>query len=160
MTRIRAIRPDDTPAYARLIERTDDEDLRLRFFSRHLPGRDLSRYTHVDGQREMAFVAVDEQGEILGEVRVFHPDGGSAEFALLVRSDAQRRGLGRALLGEAIRHCRSHGCTALFGQVRPDNEAMLALARRCGMSLEYAPGGDLVVVHLDLRQRAAAGAPR
>ena len=104
----------------------------------------------------MAFVAVAPEGgaEILGEVRLFsYPDGETAEFALLVRSDAQRRGVGRALLQKAIEYSRARGSAALIGQIRADNEAMLALARRCGMEVELAPGGSLAVAHLDLQPK-------
>lgn len=153
---LRPIRPDDAPAYAELIARSGAEDLRMRFFTlvRRLPARDLARYTQIDYDREMAFVAAAREGspEILGEVRLFtYPDGKTAEFALLVRSDVQRRGVGRALLQKAIDHARARGSAALIGQIRSDNEAMLALARRCGMEVELAPGASLAVAHLDLQ---------
>jgi acetyltransferase len=155
---LRPIRPEDAPAYADLVGRSDAEDLRMRFFTlvRRLPARDLARYTQIDYDREMAFVAVAPEAgnDILGEIRLFtFPGGDSAEFAILVRSDVQRRGLGRALLEKAIDHCRSRGSAALIGQIRADNEAMIALARRCGMQVELPPGASLAVAHLDLRPR-------
>ena len=155
---LRPIRPEDAPAYAELIARSGAQDLQMRFFTlvRRLPARELARYTQIDYEREMAFVAVAPEGgaEILGEVRLFsYPDGETAEFALLVRSDAQRRGVGRALLQKAIEYSRARGSAALIGQIRADNEAMLALARRCGMEVELAPGGSLAVAHLDLQPK-------
>ena len=90
--------------------------------------------------------------EILGEVRLFsYPDGETAEFALLVRSDAQRRGIGRALLEKAIGYCRARGRAALIGQIRADNAPMIALARRCGMHIDLPPGASLAIAHLGLR---------
>jgi acetyltransferase len=153
---LRPIRPEDAAAYAQLIARTGADDLRMRFFTlvRRLPAKDLARYTQIDYDREMAFVAAaqDGSGDILGEVRIFtYPDAATAEFALLVRTDLQRRGLGRALLLKAIDYCRARGNGTLIGQIRTDNEAMLALARRCGMEVETAPGASLAVAHLHLR---------
>ena len=151
---LRPIRPEDAPTYADFIARTGAEDLRMRFFTlvRRLPAHELARYTQIDYDREMAFVALAAGPEILGEVRIFtFPDGDAAEFALLVRTDMQRRGLGRALLQKAIDYSRARGSAALIGQIRADNEAMLALARTCGMEVERAPSGNLAVAHLDLR---------
>ena len=151
---LRPVRPEDAPAYADLITRTGAEDLRMRFFTlvRRLPARELARYTQIDYDREMAFVAVAAGPEILGEIRIFtFPDADSAEFALLVRTDMQRRGLGRALLRKATEYSRARGSNALIGQIRADNEPMLALARRCGMEVELPAQGSLAVAHLDLR---------
>jgi hypothetical protein len=36
----------------------------------------------------------------------------------------------------------------LIGQIAPDNEAMLALAERCGMEIEHPPGTDMAVAHM------------
>jgi len=153
---VRPIRSEDAGAYGEFIARTGAEDLRMRFFTlrRRLPPKDLARYTEIDYDREMAFVALPRKGgaEIFGEVRVYcFPDGATAEFALLVRSDVQRRGLGRALLAKAIDYSRARGATALLGQMRTDNEAMIALARDLGMQVEVTPGVSFAVAHLDLR---------
>ena len=153
---LRPIRPEDASAYAELIERTGAQDLRMRFFTlvRRLPANDLARYTQIDYDREMAFVAAaqDGGGKLLGEARVYtYPDGATAEFALLVRSDLQRRGLGRVLLEKAIAYSRARGTAVLIGQIRADNEPMLALARRCGMAVEIPPGSSLAVAHLGLQ---------
>jgi|SRR5690349_21177882 acetyltransferase len=153
---LRPVRPQDAQAYLAFIARTGAEDLRMRFFTlvRRLPAEQLVRYTQIDYEREMAFVAVRENGsaDILGEVRIFFfPDGSTAEFALLVRTDMQRRGLGRALLAKAIDYSRARGATALLGQMRTDNEAMIALARAAGMQVEVTPGVSFAVAHLDLR---------
>jgi acetyltransferase len=150
--RIRPIRPEDAPAYERFIGAIAAEDLRMRF-ERGAPAQDLARYTRIDAERETAFVAVaaDAPEEILGEVRIFpFPDGATAEFAILVRSDAQRRGIGRALLGKAIDYSRTRGAAALIGQMHPDNRAMIGLARACSMEVEHTPGASVAVAHLDL----------
>jgi acetyltransferase len=109
----------------------------------------------------MAFVAVQRDGraagEIAGEVRAFvHPGGVTAEFAILVRSDVKRRGLGRALLAKMIDYCRASGLTELIGQILPQNAAMIALARRCGMQVETVPGASVAIAHIALRPDAPA----
>ncbi len=155
---LRPIKPEDAGAYARFIAATQAPDFRLRFFTlvRSLPARDLARHTQIDYHREMAFVATTpdgpDAGEIAGEVRAFvYPGGTTAEFAILVRSDLKRRGLGRALLAKTIDYCRASGLAELIGQILPENDAMIALARRCGMQVEIAPGASVAVAHIDLR---------
>lgn len=155
---LRPIRPEDARAYAEFIARTGAPDLQFRFFSRtrRMSAGDLARYTQIDYDREMAFVAVVAGAgspEVLGEARIMvYPDGDSAEFAILVRSDMKRLGLGRALMEKLIDYCRSRGKRSLIGQIDPANEAMIALARRCGMDVQLAPETSLAVAHLDLHQ--------
>jgi GNAT superfamily N-acetyltransferase len=52
--------------------------------------------------------------------------------AVVVRSDRQRRGIGRALLAHAIRQAAVLGLSQVAGLVLPENTAMLALARAMG----------------------------
>ena len=157
---LRPIRATDTRAYLQFIARSDPSDVRRRFET--LTCKDLARYARsIDYDRDMAFVATaagtGDEREILGDVRIFtYPDDATAEFALLIRADMQRRGLGRALLETAIEYCRSRGHRVLIGQISPENEPMIALARRCGMEVELAPDSNLAVAHRDLhRQRSA-----
>ena len=151
---LRPIRPEDAAAYAELIARSGAHDVRMRFSTlvRRLPAKDLARYTQIDYDREMAFVAeADGERAILGEVRIFtYPDGETAEFALLVRSDMHRRGLGGALLQKAIKYCRARGSATLIGQINADNEAMLSLAKASGMDVEAPPEANLAIAHLGL----------
>lgn len=157
---LRPIRPEDVRAYAEFIARTDAPDLRFRFLTqaRRVSAQDLARYTQIDYDREMAFVALAHDTgapQILGEVRIIsYPEGESAEFALLVRSDLRRNGLGRALVQKAIGYCRARGQKTLIGQILAENEAMIGLARSSGMEVELAAGANLAVAHLDLQPRA------
>lgn len=45
----------------------------------------------------------------------------------------------------------ARGASALIGQMRTDNEAMIALARALGMQVEVAPGMSFAVAHLGLQ---------
>jgi acetyltransferase len=157
---LRPIKPEDGQRYAEFIAATESLDIRLRFFTlaRHLPAKDLARYTQIDYDREMAFVAVgrDASGtdEILGEVRAFrYPETATAEFAILVRTDVKRRGVGAALLRKMIAYCKESGVEELIGQILRENQPMIALARRCGMAVDTQPGVGIAVAHLDLRTR-------
>ena len=108
----------------------------------------------------MAFVAVGSStngaDEMVGEVRMFsYSNEATAEFAILVRSDMKRQGLGRALLQKMIAYSKTSGAEELIGRIRLENQAMIALARCCGMTVEAQPGINIVVAHLDLRPKQA-----
>jgi acyl-CoA synthetase (NDP forming)/RimJ/RimL family protein N-acetyltransferase len=161
---LRPIRPDDAHAYAELICATDPAHLRYRFarLPRDIVAPEVARYTQVDYDREMAFVATpvmrSDGPEILGEVRMsVYRRSGTAEFSILVRSDMHRTGIGRALLNKMIDYCAARGLSELIGQIRAENEPMIALARSVGMDVREAPGSSIAVAHLDLKALLGPG---
>ncbi|MDX1650256.1 MAG: GNAT family N-acetyltransferase, partial [Myxococcota bacterium] len=164
---LRPIRPEDEPAHLAFFRRLDPDDVRFRFFGvvREMPHSQLARYTQIDYDREMAFVAEATgpggRPETLGVVRTIEDaDRDRAEFAIVVRSDLKGRGLGRVLMEKAIRYCRGRGVGEIVGQVLPDNRPMLDLAGRLGFRAERS-GGDVVEVRLPLgRGRRGGGGPR
>jgi acetyltransferase len=149
---LRPIRPEDELLYESFFARVTAEDRRLRFLApkRELSHRFIARLTQIDYAREMAFVALDGEGEMLGVARLASdPDLTRAEFAILVRSDLQGRGLGSALMRHLIAYARSRGLAALDGLVLAENTMMLALCRELGFRQSLAadePG----VVHVRL----------
>ena len=145
---LRPIRPEDEAQHSRFLEQVSPEDLRLRFFDarRTLPRSELARLVQIDYAREMAFIAErpatgDGRGpETLGVARaVCDPDNDVAEFAVLVRSDLQGRGLGRVLMDTLSATLRAGGTRRLVGDVLAHNDRMRALMRRLGF--RQVPGG-------------------
>jgi acetyltransferase len=151
---VRPIRPEDEATHRRLFARFRPEDVRFRFFHaiRELPESEMARYTQIDYEREMAFIAIDPASrEELGVVRaVTHPSGETADFALIVAPDAAGRGLGRALLAKLVQYLRGRGVAALTGQVLSDNHRMLELAERAGFRVVSRTPGPEVEIRLDL----------
>jgi acetyltransferase len=157
---LRPIRPEDEPAHDAFQQRLDPEDVYFRFFTplRRMPHSKLARYTQIDYDREMAFIATapspdasgaDPAHETLGVVRaISDPDNVSAEFAIVVRSDLKGQGLGHALMEKIVRYCRSRSTRELVGQVLPANQPMLDLAREFGFTSRF--DSDLGVVMLRL----------
>jgi acetyltransferase len=154
---VRPIRPEDEPAHRRMFERLDRDDVYFRFFSmvREIPRSQLARFTQIDYEREMAFIAhAPGADETLGVVRaIADPDNREAEFAIVVRSDLKGLGLGRALLEKMIRYCRQRGTGQLVGQVLPGNRPMRLLAQETGFQERYDPDAEVVEVRLDLQPR-------
>ncbi|MGH8521095.1 MAG: GNAT family N-acetyltransferase [Gammaproteobacteria bacterium] len=155
---VRPIRPEDEPLFKDFLARISPEDIHFRFFHmvRDLPHTELARFTQIDYEREMSFIATAAdgagRGESLGEVRaVADPDNIRAEFAIMVRSDMQRHGLGNALLEKMIRYCRSRGTGELIGEVLSGNERMLALAEDLGFEIYHRPDPQTLRVRLKLQ---------
>jgi len=149
---VRPIRPEDEPAIAGMLARSSQEDLRLRFFApiRQLSHESAARLTQIDYGREMAFVAA-EDGELLGVSRLAEdPEGETAEFAVLVRTDRQKRGLGERLMSDLIAYARDRGIAVLHGTVMTENRRMLALCEKLGFERRLLPD-DPGIAQLTLR---------
>jgi acetyltransferase len=160
---LRPIRPEDTLLHRQFLARITPQDLYTRFFTsvRELPEADLAHLTQIDYDREMAFIALagtdGAAQEILGVARACaDPDGVSAEFAVLVRSDLKGQGFGTLLMHKLIDYCRARGLRQLWGSVLCDNTAMLQLARALGFRVRGTQGNVEEVV---LELQAAAGSP-
>ncbi|MDM0073298.1 bifunctional acetate--CoA ligase family protein/GNAT family N-acetyltransferase [Variovorax sp. J2P1-59] len=162
---IRPIRPEDGVRFAEFYSNCAPRDIRLRFFvsRRDIPHSELARYTQIDYDREMAFVAMapDASGEevLLGEVHaVCDPDNVRAEFAIQVRSGQQQKGLGRLLLDRMIEYLRSRGTQQLAGECLEENEGMKRLAREAGFTIGALTRDRSVPFALDLQGASKGGA--
>jgi acetyltransferase len=147
---LRPIRPEDAEAEQRFVARLSPQTLYMRF---HAPVRELSieqliRFTQIDYDREMAFVAVD-QGSEPEEIRAIGryarlPDGERAEFGVTVEDSWQGCGLGRVMM-EALERCaRSRGLDEMIGYVLKDNQPM----REFMLARGYVPHSDEDDAHL------------
>ena len=156
---IRPIRPEDADLYPRFLERTEPEDMRLRFLvpMRTLSRQMLVRLTQLDYDRDIAFVALERHsGDLAGIVRYSaEPDGDVAEFAILVRSDLKGRGIGRALMNQLIDYARSEGIGQLYGHVLRENDAMFGFCRSLGFSFSDVPD-DAMMIRAELPLEPAA----
>lgn len=150
---IRPIRPEDERLYPPFLERTSSDDLRMRLFSslQNLTHEFIARLTQIDYARAMAFVAIDPAaGELLGVSRLAaDPDYGRAEFAVIVRSDLQRHGIGFALMQRLIHYAKAEGIRELWAYVMLENAGMLGMCTEFGFKLARS-GSDVNLVHATL----------
>jgi acetyltransferase len=150
---VRPIRPEDEPSLLQAFRQLDPADVRMRFFGpiKELSHEMAARLTQIDYEREMALVAFAEAGPLQGPVGVARfvadPDNAEAEFAIIVRSDAKGRGIGRSLMTLLIDYARERGIGTLIGHVLAENMPMLELARELGFT---AGADDAGVVRVTL----------
>jgi len=150
---IRRVRPEDMALYPDFLRDVSAEDLRLRFFARisDLSAEESNRLSHLDYQREMAFVALDENtGRLLGLVRLKDElDEKTAEFAILVRSRLKGHGLGWLLMQRVIDYAKEKGMRRVYGDVLAQNTTMLQMCGELGFRAMDI-GSDMRRVVLDL----------
>lgn len=154
---LRPIRPEDEPEHWDFVENMSAEDKRFRFFGNvaHLPRSEMVKLTQIDYDREMAFIAkgtiADGSYRTLGVVRAMaSPDNSEAEFAVAVRSDMKRLGLGKILMEKIIAYCRSRGTRRIVGAALGDNKGMAELARSVGFIVSKDYDEDIWQLDLPL----------
>jgi acetyltransferase len=151
--RVRPIQPEDEPALVQAFSRLSPEDVRMRFFAplRSLSHEMAARLTQIDYDREMALVLAEEHGgkvapEFVGIVRIAaDPDFDKAEFAIIVLSHVQGRGIGRLLMDQIIAYAKARGIRQVFGDVLAENQRMLNLARDLGFTLKSMAEGPSIM---------------
>ncbi len=154
---LRPIRPEDEPEHHVFLSKLTPEDIQFRFFGLigQLPHTQMARYTQIDYDREMAFIATakkpDGERETLGVVRaIADPDNQEAEFAIVVRSDLKGQGLGFRLMEKIVGYLRDRGTRAVVGQVLQENVAMLKMTEEMGFVGRSLVGEGVVEVRLPL----------
>ena len=151
---LRPIRPEDEPGHRAFFESLPPEDVRFRFFSfrRQMDHSQMARFTQIDYDREMAFIALPDAApaggaRTLGVARLIaDPDGVRGEFAVIVGRAAQGRGLGRLLLEKTVRYARERGLSEIVGRILADNVKMRGLAAGLGFVEREADKGEIEVV--------------
>lgn len=156
--RLRPIRPEDGPAHLEFFAALTPDDVRYRMFVRvrELQPSQLARFTQIDYDREMAFIATrpgpNGVEQTLGVARVVaDPDNVQAEFAVTVRSDLKGHGLGGILMEKIISYCRSRNTREIVGEALPQNTRVIRLARRLGFTVTPNPVEETVHMSLPLQ---------
>lgn len=145
---VRPIRPEDAEIERDFVRNLSPQAKYFRFMHalHELTQEMLIRFTQIDYDREMAFIAVVRK-EVRQEVQqvdkdieigvaryVMNPDGHSCEFALVVADEWQNKGIGSYLMTQLMQAAKYRGLNTMLGEVLADNEHMLDLARRLGFS--------------------------
>ena len=143
---IRPIKSEDAPLLGELVRDLAPEDARMRFFIpvRSLDSEALANFTQIDYDRQMAFVMFrsDSSSPILAVAQLAaDPSNLRAEFAILVRSELHRRGIGRLMMKRLIQYARDHGLSELVGDVLAENHAMLDLCTGFGFRFSNEGAG-------------------
>jgi acetyltransferase len=146
---IRPIRPEDTALEQTFVRNLSPESRYFRFMRTlaQLTPEMLVRFTQIDYDREMAFVACVPGGAGETEVGVAryvtNPDGQTCEFAVVIADEWQGRGIASHLMTELIRVARERGLRTMEGEVLAANSRMLQLVS--GLGFTVGPGDEATV---------------
>ena len=121
------------------------DDRHLRFGS---PTSDsvIERYVeNLDFSRDALFGIFNDALDLVGIAHLAYVPSSndsarSAEFGVSVLHNSRRRGLGAALLARASIHARNTHIDTLFVHCLAKNTAMMHLAQKLGMRVEFAYG--------------------
>jgi GNAT superfamily N-acetyltransferase len=163
---LRLVRPDDKVRLVEILDGLSAHSRTMRFFVARLAmsEKELRYLTEIDGIDHFAVLAM-RGDESIGVARfIRHADApGSAEPALTIVDEMQRRGLGRILFQRLIDAARDRGISQFKGEVLPQNKAMLGLLRGVAAKIppRRAPAAwsESVTFFVDLDDAAAALAP-
>jgi RimJ/RimL family protein N-acetyltransferase len=159
--RVREIRAEDAAALQRLVGRSSERSIELRFFGpmKELSDEEARRFAEVDGVDRFALVALDpgDEDEIVAVVRYERErDTDGAEYAALVEDRFQGRGLGIGLTRRLIEAARERGIERLHALVLRENMRMLALLRSLELPERKRWENGLEHIEIDLRSGRAA----
>ncbi len=142
---IRPIRPEDATMEQTMIHHLSPQTIYFRFMQaiQELTPEMLMRFTQIDYDQEMAFVAVvlqDEQEMEVGVARyVTNPDKNSCEFAIVIADAWQGKGIGSRLMQQLIKHAQQQGLSVMEGEILVENRGMLALMNKLGFTTRLKP---------------------
>ena len=140
---LRPIRPEDAEIEQAFVRGLSAESRYFRFMDalRELTPQMLARFTQIDYDREMAFIATVTEQEREAEIGVCryitNPDGESCEYAIVVADEWQHRGLG--MMVALIDVARSRGLREMMGHILAQNRGMLSLCTELGFSIGDSP---------------------
>jgi RimJ/RimL family protein N-acetyltransferase len=153
---LRRIRAEDAEALQRLVGRSSDRSVELRFFGplKVLSGEMARRFSDLDGKDRFALVALDPENseEIIGVVRYAREPGAEgAEYAALIEDRFQGRGLGIGLTRRLVEAARENGIGCLHAVVMRENARMLGLLRSLDLPerVRWQDGAERVEIDLD-----------
>lgn len=151
--KLRPIKAEDEGELGDFYRKLSPDALRFRFFNsrKHFDHKELARFSQIDYDREMAFVAMHDK-KLAGVVRSWiDPDSITAEFSVLIGEGFAGQQLGFILMQKMIDYlAHNRGVLQLVGSVLPNNNPMLKLARRLGFLEKENSKEGIVEIVLDL----------
>lgn len=142
---IRPIRSGDAHIEQNFVKHLSEESRYFRFMHSitELTPSMLKRFTQIDYDQEMAFIAVTTEGceEVeIGVSRYFmEADEATCEFAVVVADEWQGQGIATALMRTLMEVAKSRGLSEMHGEVLSNNRHMLNLMKRLGFRVKNHP---------------------
>lgn len=153
---IRPLRADDREREIAFINSLSERSKHFRLFTplKFLPRHLIDQLMDIDYRQRMAFVATTQHAgveQFVGVARYGETnETGTAELGVSVADAWQRSGIATVLLEQLMAYARAQSIRRLIGLVLPENQAMIALARRLAFTVSYDPAQHLFRMSRDL----------
>jgi len=135
---IRPIRPDDEPREREFYDHLSGESRQQRFmkFVHDVNERMLHAFTHIDYEKQMAFVCearIDGEPRIVGDARYGAiPGTRSCEFGVVIADAWHKSGIAGLLMAELIGAARAGGFETMESLALRENAAERRFAKALG----------------------------
>jgi acetyltransferase len=137
---VRPVRVEDVAGYMAAAMHCSLEDISARLLRsiRAVSQQLIARFTEIDYEQTMAFVAEGMKGDILAVTRLARDAcNKSAEYAIIVRTDLQRQGLGTLMQTLLLDYATSLGLDEVWGLIDTENRKALGLMDRLGFTRSF-----------------------
>ncbi|SFL10303.1 acetyltransferase [Nitrosomonas aestuarii] len=148
---IRPIRPEDAEIEQTFVHNLSLQSKYFRFMQSlyELTPQMLIRFTQIDYDRELAFIAVISEKHRETEIGVAryvtNPDIESCEFALVIADQWQQKGIGSRLLTCLIEAAQAKGFKTMEGEVLANNTSMLRLTKNLGFTSHISQDDPAII---------------
>jgi len=153
---IRPVRPTDEFYILDLFGKLGSDSIYMRFLSplKSLPEDLLFRSTHIDYDKNFALAAViRENGKdsFIAVVRYGYDAGENVtDFAIVVRDDWQRIGLGKILLEKIFTIGNEHSISSFVSIIDSSNHAMKHILKELGFEVHYSYANGATKVRISV----------
>jgi acetyltransferase len=161
VVRIRPIRPEDESWMIQFHKKLSESTVYMRYLGflkleQRIAHERLTRICFIDYDQEMVLVSEfpstpSGQSEIIGVGRLSKLHGrDEAEFAVLIRDDFQKQGLGSELLTRLLAVARNERLERVIAIMSAENSGMRKMAARAGFHLSESSEDHLVTAVVDV----------
>ena len=140
---LRPIKPEDEPMWLNLLDGCSKEAIYSRFrYNFHYDSHEIAtQFCFIDYAREIAIVVeIMHEGkrQLIGVGRLIaDPDHESAEYAVLITDNWQRRELGVLLTEYCLEIAKNWGLKQFLAQTTKDNQAMISVFRKLKFKIKF-----------------------
>ncbi|MCF8034253.1 MAG: GNAT family N-acetyltransferase [Desulfarculaceae bacterium] len=157
---IRPVKPTDERMVQEFFYSMSDREVYYRFLhaTKVFPKKDMQKMVNIDYHREMSLVALTGEfgsERMVGVARYVLGDEGTPEVDFAVATEAQGKGLGRALMGAVLVVAKHRGYEVVTAYVMPENAASLNILKTLGYAVTGLVSQGVIELKLHLDQPVA-----
>ena len=152
---LRPIRPEDEFLEKEMFSNFSERTQRFRFFQliKDISHEELTRYTQIDYDREIAIIAeVTDEGrkKMAGVARLIADQyNETAEYAIVIADPWHSQGLGNKLTDYILKIAKDHGIKTVYASILAVNHIMLHMFKTRGFKLTKVEDGYYAQIETD-----------